>query len=1766
MSKLTIPPPTPTVVFQVRLEGNGSPSSQKKYIRLPPPVAANPYHLRFVLTAGTAAAIPGTVLSTNHTNAKTFKRSVFRDVAFTASESSDFVCELLMDSPGVFEYFVKSNGVNSDKGFVVVDPRLTVPNRQVRDSEHTNILLPLDAVCVLTVVPKWMPVVDKWGAYFDSFADAGYNMIHYAPLNTRGDSNSPYSIYDQLSLSYDLFGTDRHLDENIREQKLKAALELSHKEYGILSVTDVVWNHTAHNSVWLQEHPEAGYNLETAPHLRSAYELDEAIMGLYKDLTSAGIALNLRTEDHLTQIMDLFKTTVLPRLRLWEFYVVNVAAHVNELKALWTAKDSNSTVDTKSSVDEAFKSLGLAGWAAELRKEAMKPNTVLGTRFNKKVNHTVALSLVERLKAPTTPIEEVVKVYTDILNEVNAPFYKESDEDTAAIITNVWSRARFFRVDPHGPKLGPISEHDPFVDTYFTRLPLTVATHQFHPDARCLANNGWIWNGDPLNNFAGPNSKAYLRRDVIAWGDCVKLRYGDGPESNPWLWAHQKAYTEKMARLFHGFRIDNCHSTPIHVAAYLLDAARVINPDLYVFAELFTGSEETDIKFVSQLGINSLIREAMSAWDPKEMSRLVHRYGGTPIGSLTSKEEYFPLDILGHPLDSTFFTPIPVGENIVVDVKGSSTHALFMDCTHDNETPHQKRTAEDTLPTAALVAMTSSAIGSVKGFDEVVPELLNVVTETRRYRIAEQHEGIIPAKSILLHTHAKMAREGYTEIHVHQEHDFISVHRVHPITHDGYLLIARCAFSKNHGSEVHSPIVLRNQAAHIVESAGLRVQSLAPSHSSEDFLNPLSGPHGPHDTEAIAHARDERARVHGRKTIGAITGLPCFLDFSAVLTTLVHSRIEPLASGNEGGSPGIQTILTVNGNTFLPGSIVLYRTWMQGSGMDLVIPDITMSPIPSAMRHAVDLTQSNGTQSIAPSPLLVKKLIMKPRGTFVEGIEVTDYDQGQLEKLWRLLGVDVRNRGAEIMVQMGRDVLDSGILAFTEDRSKWPPELWEATVDSLNGLEDVNVVLFRCGSEEVESIGDSAYDIPGHGPLPYCGLQGFMSVIQKVARNNDLGHAICSNLRAGPWMMDYLVRRLKKYSVQYPNVLKLAYWFEERFALVKDISTSFVPKYFFQIVYLAYNAVRFSVVRRVSQHASFICPDTSSHRVSSLEVFAQALTLTTQQLYGCASTTSLFPLGKYDVPYNSPLGLASLAAGLPHFASRHMRCWGRDIFIALRGLFLIPGHFDAAKSHLIAFGSTLRHGLIPNLLDQGSFPRYNARDAAWWWLWGVQQYCKESPEGHDFLKVKVKRRFPPIRRYRSGTPDYLKVNEEDDVAGDEGDIFISAVEPNDKRLYAYESTIGELCHEILERHARGISFREWNAGPNLDHAMKEEGFHVQVSTRFEDGTGIVGGGSKDNCGTWMDKMGDSEKAGTRGVPATPRDGGSVEIVGLVKAALRWVVEDVKSWFPADKVVVRGKESLLLVFKTDVFFADANGASKDITYAEWNSMLQKSFEKHYYIPTDPNDDRLFEVGRVDLINRRGIYKDTLGSSQPFTDVQFRPNFCVALVVAPELFDPDHARTALEAVKESLLGPLGIKTLDPKDWAYRGVYDNGNDSTDGSIAHGFNYHNGPEWGWLVGYFLRAYLYFHTVAPGSIATKVCVFCIVASYSLGYSFQKHKVIHWVQSVLIHQKKFIFDLERNPYAGLPELTNANGEYCHHSCPTQAWSSATLLEVVKDLK
>ncbi len=41
--------------------------------------------------------------------------------------------------------------------------------------------------------------------------------------------------------------------------------------------------------------------------------------------------------------------------------------------------------------------------------------------------------------------------------------------------------------------------------------------------------------------------------------------------------------------------------------------------------------------------------------------------------------------------------------------------------------------------------------------------------------------------------------------------------------------------------------------------------------------------------------------------------------------------------------------------------------------------------------------------------------------------------------------------------------------------------------------------------------------------------------------------------------------------------------------------------------------------------------------------------------------------------------------------------------------------------------------------------------------------------------------------------------------------------------------------------------------------------------------------------------------------------------------------------------------------------------------------------------------------------------------------------------------------------------------------------------------------------------------------------------------------------------------LRDNAWGGLPELCGENGSHCPDGCPTQAWSSGCLLDVLHDL-
>jgi len=78
----------------------------------------------------------------------------------------------------------------------------------------------------------------------------------------------------------------------------------------------------------------------------------------------------------------------------------------------------------------------------------------------------------------------------------------------------------------------------------------------------------------------------------------------------------------------------------------------------------------------------------------------------------------------------------------------------------------------------------------------------------------------------------------------------------------------------------------------------------------------------------------------------------------------------------------------------------------------------------------------------------------------------------------------------------------------------------------------------------------------------------------------------------------------------------------------------------------------------------------------------------------------------------------TIVAGYPWFTD-----WGRDTFIALRGLCLATGRLDDARAILLAWAETVSQGMLPNRFpDRGDAPEFNAVDAALWYVVAVHEY------------------------------------------------------------------------------------------------------------------------------------------------------------------------------------------------------------------------------------------------------------------------------------------------------------------------------------------------------------------------------------------------------------------------------------------------------------
>ncbi|XP_046649156.1 glycogen debranching enzyme-like [Daphnia pulicaria] len=1497
-------------------------------------------------------------------NVEFFERTQYRQVEWqhdsrNKDDDTAVYADIPTIAPGSYHYYLIDHESEDPKpcgsGFFLVDPVLTYG--------YDDEILPIDCIHCQTVLTKCLGPFSQWEDRLRVAKESGYNLIHFTPVQELGGSMSCYSLKDQHRFN------PMYYDEG-REYTMEDVAKLVQKmrnEWKILSISDIVLNHTANDSPWLQEHPESTYNLINSPHLRPAYLFDRLLHYLAVDIGAGkyndrGIDTSITNDDQIENIGRLLREQQIPSLRLHEFFLADVEALVAEFLEM---------------MDERLALNEIPALCASVSLKLIQDPQY--RRFKTTVDMDTALDLYNTPRSEAYDEETRRRISADkfrsAIEQLNGAKYNEIESHLSSAVNNILSTVRYERLQWDGPKLKQVSAQQPLVTPYFYKTTThTLAEEEaimFTPEAAfIMAHNGWVMNDDPLRNFAEQGSNIYIRRELIAWGDSVKLRYGERPEDSPYLWEHMRQYTEETASVFHGIRLDNCHSTPIHVAQYLLDAARKVRPDLYVIAELFTNSDRTDNIFVNRLGISSLIREGMSAGNSHELGRLIHRFGGDPVGAF--------IQPLARPLQP------------------SIAHAILLDQSHDNPSPVQKRSVYDLLPSAALISMASCATGSNRGYDELVPHHIHVVKESRLYATSSELPGpsssldfgIIKAKRALNDMHLELGTAGYSQVYVDQmTTDVVAVTRHCPVTHQSIVLVAHTAF--NHPDEgaqqgYIKPLVLDGRVEEVVLEAQLSHKNF--NQGGSRFVSPNG--HKPHP--------------------GRINGCD---EYQCNVRQRVRVEDSQMLKRISDGSSDASGKTVLHFHDFFPGSVVAIRVSLTSEAQSAVVH---LRSLLTGL--ALPILPSTVTSPTVPT-------------------------SANLEDLQRAL--------------------------------------------SSMTLVDLNMALYRCHEEEVEDGRPGSYVIPGSGPFNYCGLQGVMSLLSDIRPKNDLGHPLCANLREGDWLSAYVGNRL----MQHTGTAELGRWLETALSPLSNLPRFLVPCYFDAVITGTYLVL---LERAWSLMSKF---------VNESSTFVKAVALGSVQFVGLMGNARLPELSPSLAPPVPPIRIrngqqeqacATISAGLPHFSVGYMRNWGRDTFISLRGLLLLTGRYQEARYIILAFGGCLRHGLIPNLLDGGSKARFNCRDAIWWWLQSICDYCRLAPRGHTILDDAVTRLFPD----------------------DESPPLPAG---------AKNQPLCDVMQEALQRHFQGVEFRERNAGFAIDREMLDTGFNNEVGVSVE--TGFVFGGNAHNCGTWMDKMGSSAKAGNKGEPATPRDGSAVEIVGLSRSVVGYLWE----LFTAGTYPYAGVERI-----------NKDGTKTRWTYDEWTRQIDRNFERHFWINVDPEPTA---EPHPELINRRGIYKDSYMASKPWADYQLRPNFVVAMAVAPTMFTPSRAWQALQMALQHLLGPLGMATLDNSDWSYRPDYFNSDEGDDPSTAHGFNYHQGPEWLWPVGFLLQAMLYFAPLVGGVSELR-------------------KTIRKVKSIL---SRHFVEIQQSPWRSLPELTNKNGKVCNDSSPAQAWSMATILEVLHEL-
>lgn len=155
--------------------------------------------------------------------------------------------------------------------------------------------------------------------------------------------------------------------------------------------------------------------------------------------------------------MDVITKEILPSLKLYEYYVVDVKAQSEAFTAAWR----KSTSLKASSSSDDLKSMSAKDLSEKFAAQCLSPDwNQLGARFHAQVDQSTAVPFIASLTGASPGADTADSATAElkrILDDINVPRYEQYNQDLEAIVSNTKNRVKYTRIDEHGPKYGPIT-------------------------------------------------------------------------------------------------------------------------------------------------------------------------------------------------------------------------------------------------------------------------------------------------------------------------------------------------------------------------------------------------------------------------------------------------------------------------------------------------------------------------------------------------------------------------------------------------------------------------------------------------------------------------------------------------------------------------------------------------------------------------------------------------------------------------------------------------------------------------------------------------------------------------------------------------------------------------------------------------------------------------------------------------------------------------------------------------------------------------------------------------------------------------------------------------------------------------------------------------------------------------------------------------------------------------------------------------------------